>query len=175
LKSRKLDKKAVFHDWLPLVVSILVLVLMFFFMFFGRVISEANVNKALAETVSKLDADVIFLNYLNTPVKVWDRQANIADLIVWSINNREYAELEQKTEQILSGNDISWSITIYDGNKYFRAARAYEKGKLYSFSNYVAKIGLTERAILLRSGQILPVIGNDQLTSAYVEFRVVKK
>ena len=176
LKFKRLDKRGVFQDWLPLVVSIVILTIVFFFMFFGRALSEAKIDAAAMQTASQFEIDAIFSNYLISPVTVWDKQGNIADLVIWSINNDDYARLEEETKKIFIDDNIKWSVSIYDSAKYSKflemAGRMGDTGRLNSFSNYRVIFGEDIKNIFI-SKAILPVMGNEQIGSAYVELKYI--
>ena len=155
MRKRRLNKKGVFHaevivQFFSYIAFVLVL-LIFLTLFNVKSCGRESIEQTIDSKTSNLDAGVVVLNYLRTPVEVNGSPMTIADIISM-VDNPEGKEervkvFQQTAEQVFEkqypSNHSNWKgahpwwIRVYDadeepsqlGNsKYFRLKEGYNYG-----------------------------------------------
>ena len=118
MKISRLNKKGAFQA--EIIVQFfsyiaLFLVLIVFFLLFS-VKGCTDEPKIISNSVREIDANIVLLNYLRTPVE----NRNVADILIESNINKEYDEIDIISKKILdplyTQGGYSWSLAINSDN-----------------------------------------------------------
>ena len=127
-------KKAMMDDLFDLVFTI---VAAFFTLIFLSGVLNASVNNSHEITLQHLDeysAEQTFVKYLESPATVEGQQMTVADLIVWSVNNNEYGELDDMTYQLLANGVNKYIVMLFDREEYIEDTKDLTPAALQKYS-----------------------------------------
>ena len=125
--NMKLNKKAIIEDWIPLFVSLIIMVLII--VFFMAIKAGGGGDKAVLKGEEEINAYQNLITYLRTPLN----DKTIADLILESYANKNYDELQRITKDIFDKeyekSKSSWKIEFTTPSEEFNKINDLLKGK----------------------------------------------
>jgi hypothetical protein len=146
LRFRK-NKKAIVEDWLPFLVTPLVLFFIVIFFVHSRYSVVSNMYDKTLEIREEIEAAQLLNFFLRSPVKE-DYTKNIADLFVLSYYNDDYTQLESLAKNFFNKNyeikgESSWKLRVIElpENKELVNANKLLKGEGAKYcEGFIAKI-----------------------------------
>jgi len=133
-----LNKKSQVEDWIPTLISLLILVSIALFFPIFKASANERINEQIKFQSLSIDADQILVNYLGTPIKLENfPDADITDAIAYyfaTLDENILKQIESKTDEFYSKSKLetdfsSWSLDIKNPEKKKTVTIESEKAK----------------------------------------------